>query len=194
EPYTESKRLPGLTHSEPQVTAEERSERLGQKGCSVWLTGLPATGKTAIAFALERRLFDTKRFAVVVDPEDGLSEGAQPNGSSPWQTPEIARRFADAGLIAIFAYASPLRSDREAIRSAVGPERFVEVHVATSLQRRRTRDARGVYGPGHEQPAEEAPAKPDVTVSLDEGDAGEAAHAIVDVLVKRGLLPSQYAL
>jgi bifunctional enzyme CysN/CysC len=189
-----SQRPPALARAKTQVSHDERAERLGQKGCTVWLTGLPASGKSAIAFALERRLFDTKRLAMVVDPDDGLSTGVQPDGSSPWQTPELARRSTDAGLIVIFAYASPLRADRLAIRDAVGAERFVEIHVETSLQTRKERDGRGVYGPGHTQPSEERPLVPDLTVSLDQGDPEEAAQRIVQVLVKRGLLPSQYSL
>ena len=177
-----------------QVSQDERSERLGQKGATIWLTGLPASGKTAIAFALERRLFDSKRLAVVIDPDDGLSRGVLPDGSSPAQTPELARRTTDAGLLAIFAYASPIRADRDTIRDAVGPERFVEVHVTTSLDLRKQRDLRGVYGPGHQKPSEEAPKNPDLTVSLDTSDAEELAAQIIAVLVKRGLLPSQYAL
>jgi bifunctional enzyme CysN/CysC len=177
-----------------QVSPDERSERLGQKGATVWLTGLPSSGKTAIAYALERRLFDAKRLAIVIDPDDGLSRGLRPEGSSPAQTPELARRCTDAGLLAIFAYASPLRADREAIRDTVGPERFVEIHVATSLELRVARDKRGVYGPGHQRPSEEAPKAPDLVVTLDGGDPEESAQRIIAVLVKRGLLPSLYAL
>ncbi len=189
-----SQRRPVIEHPHSQVSADERSERLGQKGCTVWLTGLPASGKSVIAYALERRLFDIKRLAMVVDPDDGLSQGLERNGSSPEQTPELARRFTDAGLIAIFAYASPLSADREAIRSAVGPERFVEVYVNTSSAIRKLRDARGDYGPGHQGPIAEAPANPDIEVNFDAEDADEVADAIVKVLVKRGLLPSLYAL
>jgi bifunctional enzyme CysN/CysC len=194
EPYTESQRPPSLERSGTQVSHDERAERLGQKGCTVWLTGLPASGKSAIAFALERRLFDVKRLAMVVDPDDGISKGRQPLGSSPWQTPELARRTTDAGLIAIFAYASPYRADREAIRDAVGAERFVEIHVATSIEKRRSRDARGDYGAGQVHPVEEPPLKPDAVVSLDTMDPEEVAFEIVNALVKRGLLPSAYAL
>ncbi|HEX6764162.1 MAG TPA: sulfate adenylyltransferase subunit CysN [Polyangiaceae bacterium] len=194
EPYTESQRPPSLDRAGTQVSHDERSERLGQKGCTVWLTGLPSSGKSAIAFALERRLFDGKRLAMVVDPDDGLSKGRQPLGSSPWQTPELARRATDAGLITIFAYASPYRADREAIRDAVGAERFVEIHVNTSLERRRARDARGVYGAGQVHPVEEPPLQPDAAVSLDSKDPEEVAYEIVNVLIKRGLLPSAYSL
>src|SRR6188768_4326806 len=187
-------RSPSSFRPRSQVSPDERSERLGQKGATVWLTGLPASGKTAIAFALERRLFDQKRLAYVIDPDDGLSRGILPDGSSPTQTPELARRATDAGLLAIFAYASPLRADRDTIRDAVGADRFVEIHVATSLELRKKRDLRGVYGPGHQKPSEEAPTSPDLVVSLDGTDAEEIAQRIIAVLVKRGLLPSLYAL
>jgi bifunctional enzyme CysN/CysC len=184
----------GMHQPHTHVSPYERSERLGQKGCTVWLTGLPASGKSAIAFALERRLFDHARIAVVVDPDDGLSRGIRPDGSSPSQTPELARRVTDAGLIGIFAYASPLRADRAALRDAVGPERFVEVHVATSLARCKQRDQRGTYGPAHPDPSYETPPQPDIVVSLDSDDPEDAAAAIVRILERRGLLPSSYAL
>jgi bifunctional enzyme CysN/CysC len=183
-----------LNRPQTQVSPDERSERLGQKGATVWLTGLPASGKSVIAYALERRLFDLKRLAVVIDPDDGLSRGVLPDGSSPAQTPELARRTTDAGLLAIFAYASPLRADRETIRDTVGAERFVEIHVATSLDLRKKRDQRGVYGSSHQKPAEEPPKSADIVVSLDDGDPEEAAQRIIAVLVKRGLLPSLYSL
>jgi bifunctional enzyme CysN/CysC len=185
---------PSSLRPRSQVSPDERSERLGQKGATVWLTGLPASGKTAIAFALERRLFDQKRLAYVIDPDDGLSLGAHPDGSSPAQTPELARRCTDAGIIPIFAYASPLIADRLAIRDAVGSERFVEIYVKTSLDTRKKRDERGAYGPGHPQPTEEAPKSPDAVVSLDSADPEAAAQEIIAVLVRRGLLPSAYAL
>jgi bifunctional enzyme CysN/CysC len=189
-----SQRPPVVEHARSQVSADERSERLAQKGCTVWLTGLPASGKSVIAYALERRLFDTKRLSTVVDPDDGLSQGIEANGASPWQTPELARRATEAGLIVIFSYASPLRADREAIREAVRPERFVEIHVSTSLQTRKQRDAHGDYGPGHVAPTEEPPLNPDAVVSLDGTDPEEIADVIVKALIKRGLLPSQYSL
>src|SRR5688572_28837059 len=89
----------GAARAKPhsQISADERSERLGQRGVAVWLTGLPCSGKTEIAYALERRLFDQQRFALVVDPDDGLSRNARSDGSSPEQMPEFAQRAAEAG-------------------------------------------------------------------------------------------------
>jgi bifunctional enzyme CysN/CysC len=190
---SESRRA-GADRPHTQISPHERSERLGQKGCTVWLTGLPASGKSAIAYALERRLFDQGRIAMVIDPDDGLSRNVHPDGSSPSETPELACRATDAGLIAVFAYASPLRADREALRAAVGAERFVEVHVATSLDTCRKRDRRGAYGPAHPDPRMEEPQHPDVVVSLDEDDPEDIARILIRALERRGLLPSSYAL
>lgn len=177
-----------------RITPEERAERLAQKGAVVWLTGLPGSGKSEIAYELERQLFDRGQVAIVVDPDDGLSRGLHPDGSSPVQTPELARRATEAGLLAVFAYASPLRADRAALRDAVGPERFVEVHVSTPLETCKRRDVRGAYDPTHADPRYEAPQEPDVAVSLAETDAAEAASQIVAQLVARDLLPSKFSL
>lgn len=177
-----------------QISQAERAERLGQKGATIWLTGLPASGKSAIAYALERRLFDQGRFAMVIDPEDGLARSARPDGSSPEQAPELARRATDAGILAIFAFATPLRADRAALRDTVGPDRFVEVHVCTPRTICETRDRRGAYDPTHPAPEYEEPQEPDIAISLEKLDAEEAAYEIVRVLEKRGLLPSLYAL
>jgi bifunctional enzyme CysN/CysC len=179
---------------ESRISREERAERLGQKGAAIWLTGLPCAGKSEIAYELERQLFDRKQFAVVIDPDDGLSRGIQPDGSSPLQTPELARRTADVGILAIFAYATPLRADRAALREAVGEERFVEVHVSTPIEVCKRRDVRGAYGPSHADPRYEVPGAPDVVVSLADVDAAEAASRIIKRLVQRGLLPSKYSL
>jgi bifunctional enzyme CysN/CysC len=170
------------------VAADERRSKLGQSGAVVWLTGLPGAGKSVIAYALERQLFDAGHLATVIDPDDGLSSRNRPDGSSPRFTPEMARRFADSGVIAIFAFASPLRADRAGVRAAVGGERFVEVHVGTSAAVRQRRDRRGNYDSAHVAPIEEAPVEPDVRLALDDSDADASAAAILDVLVRRGLI------
>ena len=173
---------PDRTHS--QVSPEERRQRLGQKGCAVWLTGLPGAGKSEIAFALERRLFDLKRVAIVVDPADGAASTPAIDGAVPARTGELARRCADAGLITVFSFASPVRAERDAVRAAVGAARFVEVHVGAAPA------ARAQRHPGGHAFSEEAPVSPDVSLSLDRSDPERAANALVEVLVKRGLLPS----
>jgi bifunctional enzyme CysN/CysC len=174
---------------ESKVGPAERRELIGQTGAVVWLTGLPAAGKTAIAYELERQLFDGKNVALVVDPDDGVGRGVIADGSSPVQTPELARRLADAGLLGVFAYASPHRADRDAVKSAVGEDRFLEVYVATSRVECQSRDDRGFYDGAHVEPSYEAPNAPDVTVALDGGVApADAARSIRAVLVERGIV------
>ena len=160
-----------------QVSPEERRQRLGQSGCVVWLTGLAEGGNSEVAFALERRLFDVRRVAMVVDPVDG---GAQPAALPPYAR-DLARRFADAGLIAILAYPSPGQTDLAAIRAAVGGERFVEVRVKSPVAAHdgHPSDARGsTEGTPHT-----------LEVSLDRDDPERAANAIIDAMLGRGLLP-----
>lgn len=171
-----------------RVSPTERQKRLGQQGVVVWLTGLPASGKTVIAYELERILFDAGLAALVIDPDDGVGRGGIADGSSPIQTPELGRRLADSCLLAIFAYASPHRADRAAVREAVGSARFVEVHVATSVETCRIRDTRGAYDVTHREPSYEAPTTADLEVSLDTGTASEAASAILTKLRERGVL------
>jgi bifunctional enzyme CysN/CysC len=168
-----------------QVSPLERRERLGQTGLVVWLTGLPAAGKSALAFACERRLFDLGRLAAVVDPHDGASGALRIDGSSPAQAPEIARRLADAGLVTIFSFASPLRADREAVRAEVGAGRFFEVHVATSPELCQERDTRGRWDWAHRAPSYEPPERPDAVISLDSVDPDQAARQLADAIDER---------
>ena len=179
--------VPAHYQPKSQVSPNERRERLGQTGAVVWLTGLPGSGKTEIAYALERLLFDRRHVAAVIDPDDGIAGAVGPLGGSSPQAPEIARRLAGTGIIAIFAYASPLRADRAAVCDRVGSARFIEVHVATSLAKCRERDMRGVYDRAHPAPVHEAPANPAISVSLDVEDTEHAARRIVTLLEERGL-------
>ena len=116
-----------------QVSARERWERLGQRGCVVWLAGGSDAGKAAVAYALERRLFDQHRVAMVIDPHDGGAATADaPAGATiPGPTAEMVRSCVDLGLILILAGKSSLRADREALVAAVGQERVVAVDLDT---------------------------------------------------------------
>jgi adenylylsulfate kinase len=152
------------------------------------VTGLPASGKSEIAYELEKQLFDKKKAALVVDPDDGIGRGAPLDGSSPIQTPEFAHRATNAGLLAIFTYAMPLRADRAALRDAVGRERFVEVFASAGLDECKKRDQRGAYGPNHPDPSYERPQEADVEIDLGRTSAQDGAKAILAALEKKGLL------
>ncbi len=171
-----------------KVTFDQRRDALGQNGSVILITGLPASGKSEIAYEVEKQLFMKKRLALVVDPDDGLGRSVPLDGSSPVQTPEFARRVADAGLIGIFSYAMPLRADREALRDAVGRERFVEVFASADLAECQKRDARGLYGPNHRPPGYERPLEADAELDLGKLTAQEAAGLVIERLKERGLI------
>jgi bifunctional enzyme CysN/CysC len=133
---------------------ETRERRLKQTGATVWLTGLPASGKSTIAVALERRLVSSGRVAYLIDGDNirqGLSDDL---GFAPGDRAEHARRvgqvarlFADAGVVAVVSLVSPLRSDREIPRQLHDAARlpFIEVHVDTSVEECARRDPKGLY-------------------------------------------------
>lgn len=121
-------------------------------GCIVWLTGLSAAGKSTIATALHGRLLAAGRLAYVLDG-DVLRKGLCSDlGFSPEHRTENIRRvgevaalFADAGVVAISAFISPYRVDRDRVRKLVPAGRFVEVHVSTPLAVCEQRDPKGLY-------------------------------------------------
>lgn len=121
-------------------------------GCVVWLTGLSGAGKTTIAQALEVELRRGGQPVCVLDG-DGLRRGLCADlGFSPGdrqenirRVGEVARLFADAGLICIVALISPYRRDRERARAAAPAGRFLEVFVNSPLEVCERRDPKGLY-------------------------------------------------
>jgi len=134
------------------VAADERQKRLGQRPFTLWLTGLPRSGKTSIAFALERKLFDRGALVRVLDGEVLRSGVSRDLGFSPddrWEhqrrAAEIARLDNELGVISIVALVSPLESDREEARRIVGPERFLEIHCDAPVAVCEARDPEQLY-------------------------------------------------
>jgi len=136
---------------EHRVSDEDRRRRGGHKGGILWLTGLPGSGKSTLAFDLERRLFDAGRQVYAMDG-DNLRYGLNSDlgfshadrSENIRRVGEVAALYADAGLIAITAFISPYRADRQAARRA-GGARFHEVYLSASLEVCEGRDPKGHY-------------------------------------------------
>ena len=137
-----------------ELTPELRREALGHGGATIWMTGLPASGKSSIAVAVEARLVRAGRPALVLDG-DNLRHGLNGNlGFSPEDRTENVRRtahaaalLAEAGVVALVSLVSPYAADRASARS-VHAERglaFAEVWVATPLEECERRDPKGLY-------------------------------------------------
>ncbi len=135
-----------------QVHAEDRSRLLGQAPITLWLTGLSASGKSTLAFALERLLVDLGRACYVLDGDNvrhGLNKNLgfshEDRTENIRRIAEVARLMNDAGLIVITAFISPYREDRRLAQDIIGSDRFFEIHVSTPLEICETRDPKGMY-------------------------------------------------
>ncbi|CAA7611307.1 adenylyl-sulfate kinase [Magnetospirillum sp. UT-4] len=136
---------------EHQVTQAARARANGHKGGVVWLTGLSGSGKSILAMELERRLFLRGWQATVLDGDNVRHGLCADLGFSPADRAENIRRvgevahlFAQAGMLAITAFISPYRADRDRVR-AIAPDAFHEVFVATQLTECERRDPKGLY-------------------------------------------------
>jgi bifunctional enzyme CysN/CysC len=147
------------------VSGRERRERLGQVGAAVWLSGLPGSGKVAVAYVLERKLFDLGHAAHVLAPQ----------GESLDAMTVAAKALADAGIVAVCALPAKTQAERAAARAKVG-ERFVEVFVDTSLALCKERK------PDADFSGFEPPTAADVTVSMEASRVEAAVDAIIATL------------
>jgi adenylyl-sulfate kinase len=184
-----------------EMTRDERWAAMGAPGATVWLTGLPASGKSTLAAAVEAQLLRSGRAAYVLDGDNlrhglngDLGFSAEDRAENVRRTAEVAALIADAGVVCLAALVSPYAADREAARLA--HERrdlaFVEVHVATTLAECEARDPKGLYAraragelkglTGVDAPYE-APERPDLRVEPSEplGDAVARLLAILPV-------------
>jgi len=136
------------------LTRERRQEALGTTGATVWFTGLPASGKSTIAAAVEERLLREGRPAYLLDG-DNLRHGLNGNlGFEPGdrkenirRTAHVARMFADAGVVALVSLVSPYRADRDLARALHADDDlpFLEVWVSTPPEECARRDPKGLY-------------------------------------------------
>ncbi len=151
------------------VSPNERMERFGQRGATVWLTGLPGSGRWTLAYALERKLFDQGHTATVVNPV----------GEDLRSMISAAKAVTDAGLINICAFPSRTKEDRAQLVERIGEDRVIQVYVNTdeALCRERRPDA--------DFSGFEPPENPDVTVSLDDMRIDRAVEVILEALEAR---------
>src|SRR6266853_2040879 len=133
-----------ITWHEGHVSRAERSALLKQKGATLWFTGLSGSGKSTFAFTLEHALVQLGRLAYVLDGDNirhGLNKNlgfsAADREENIRRIGEVAKLFADAGLITMTSFISPYRKDRDSVRAlhAAGNLPFVEVFVNTQIGR-----------------------------------------------------------
>lgn len=189
-----------ITWHEGSVTRDERQELLNQKGVTVWMTGLSASGKSTIACILEQMLLHKKKHAYRLDGDNirmGLNKNlgfsAEDRAENIRRIGEVAKLFTDAGVIAITSFISPYKKDRDAVRASLKPGEFIEVYVNVSLATAEKRDPKGLYKKaragqlkgftGIDDPYE-APEKPEIVIETERSSPEEAAKQILAHLEK----------
>jgi bifunctional enzyme CysN/CysC len=187
-----------------QVEEAEREARFGHKPVTLLLTGLSGSGKTSIAYALERRLFDVGCATYVLDGENmrrtinrDLGYSAGERSENLRRSIDVARFLNDAGLICVCAFLAPSIAVREKAKAAVGGERFLEVHVSAPVEVCRQRDREGMYeradrGEIPDFPgvsiAYEAPEHPDLVLETDRMSLDQCVDRLVGLLQEKGVL------
>jgi adenylylsulfate kinase len=187
---------------------ESRWGRLSCRGCTLWLTGLPASGKSTVASALEYALVMRGIHTYRLDGDNvrhglnsNLGFSREDRAENIRRIGEVAKLFADSGCIAITAFISPYVADRENVRRIHKEAEldFLEVFVDCPIRECMRRDPKGQYRQarageikgftGVDDPYE-APVLPELVLKTAETNVGECVQACLDFLVGRNLIAS----
>jgi adenylylsulfate kinase len=195
-----------ITWHEGDVTREERHARLGQKGLTVWMTGLSASGKSTIAVALEKVLLARGKHAYRLDGDNirfglnrNLSFSAEDRAENIRRIGEVAKLFSDAGIITITSFISPYRQDRDQVRRLHEEAKlpFLEVFVDCPLDEAERRDPKGLYKKaragemkgftGIDDPYE-PPERPELVLRTDRLSVADSVTELLAAFERLGLL------
>lgn len=211
-----------VTWHEHQVSRAERERLHGHRGCVIWFTGLSGSGKSTVANVLDHMLAARGVKSAVLDGDNvrhGLNAGpgmlkdthgedygkrfglgftAIDREENIRRIGCVAQLFCESGTIALTAFISPYRADRDRIRAAMVDGDFIEVFVDTPLAICEQRDPKGLYKKarageikhftGIDDPYE-APASPELVLLAGERTPEELSSNVIDYLVGRGIIP-----
>ena len=194
-----------ITWHAGMVTKADRENISGNKGCTIWMTGLSGSGKSTLAVALEKKLWDRGIRSYVLDG-DNIRHGLNKDlGFSPKDRTEnirrigeVAKLFTDAGVINVTAFISPYRADRDSVRALMAEGDFIEVLVDCPVEVCERRDVKGLYKKarageipeftGISAPYE-APLSPELTVHTDRHSEDECLVQLLEFLETKGYVP-----
>lgn len=187
-----------------EVNQAAREELLKQKGVVIWFTGLSGSGKSTIANQVANALHQLGKLTYVLDG-DNIRHGLNKNlGFSPEDREEnirrigeVAKLFADAGVITTTAFISPYRKDRDKAREILEDGRFIEVFVDCPLEVCESRDPKGLYKKarageikeftGIDAPYE-VPENAEIVINTNDLDLAASTQKVIDYLSDKGTL------
>ena len=180
------------------VSRKDRERLHNHKGVVIWLTGLSASGKSTIAHHLEKELYDMGCSTYVFDGDNvrhglcrDLSFSPADRSENLRRIGEMTRLFVDAGIIAITAFISPYRKDRQMVRELVGKDLFVEVYIECPTEVCAVRDPKGLYKKAQEgiiknftgiSAPYEPPESPSLLIRSDRLQPFEASQQVLKIL------------
>ena len=205
-PSRPPRKATNITWSKALITREQRWKHLGRNGATVWLTGLSAAGKSTIGAALEHALVEMRVPAYRLDGDNvrhglnsNLGFSAADRHENIRRIGEVAKLFADSGTVAITAFISPYRADRDIARQIHDKAglTFLEVFVDAPLSVCEERDPKGLYKKaragelkgftGIDDPYE-APERPELVLKTAEHDVGACVEQCLAKLRSLGAL------
>jgi adenylylsulfate kinase len=192
------------------VTRERRQQQNGHKSVILWFTGLSGAGKSSLAHAVEERLHQMGGRTYVLDGDNvrhglcgDLGFSVEDRKENIRRIGETAKLFLEAGVIALTAFISPFRSERELARKLVPHGEFMEIYCHCPLEVCEDRDVKGLYRrarageitdfTGISSPYEE-PTNPELVVDTGTRPIEEGVDAVIGLLCQRGVLPDRRAV
>ena len=191
-----------IVRHEGHVSRQQRERLLHQQGVLLWLTGLPSSGKSTIAYTVEHALSARGHLAYVLDGDNirfGLNKNlgfsADDRAENIRRIGEVGKLFVDGGFLTLASFVSPYRADRDGVRALMAEGDFVEIFVNTPIELCEERDPKGLYKKarageipnftGVSDPYEE-PEKPELVIKTNTATPSEAAVQVIDLLEKMG--------
>ena len=191
-----------------EIGRADRAARLGQRGATIWFTGLSGSGKSTLAVSVEHALHQSGRHAYRLDGDNvrhglngDLGFGPEDRDENIRRVGEVSALMADSGLLVLSSFISPFRAERSRVRAlheAAGLP-FLEIFVDVPLDVAESRDPKGLYKKarageisdftGIHQPYE-PPEAPELRLPTSELSLQESTAKVIDVLRQRGLIPS----
>jgi len=196
-----------IVRHEGHVSRDERESKLKQKAVLLWLTGLPSSGKSTIAYTVEHALAKRGHLAYVLDGDNirfglngNLGFSAEDRTENIRRIGEVGKLFVDGGFLTLASFVSPYSADRDAVRELMGEGDFVEIFIDTPVEICEERDPKGLYKKartgeisnfsGISDPYE-VPEKPEMIIKTADWTAEEAAVLIIEMLEKSGKIQAQ---
>ncbi|MET0029276.1 MAG: adenylyl-sulfate kinase [Candidatus Thiodiazotropha sp.] len=192
---------------EATVNRERREKMNKHRAKLLWFTGLSGSGKSTLAHAVEEELYQRGCRTYVFDGDNvrhGLCQDlgftVEDRTENIRRIAEMAKLFVDAGVIALTAFISPIREDRQRARGLLPHGDFIEVYVDCPLDVCESRDVKGLYKKaragliphftGISSPYE-PPINPEISIKTGDREVEDCVAEIIDALEQRGVIPNR---